>query len=246
MELQAVKPLKTVFERREKKYLLSSEQYDALMARIAPRLEWDDYGKYTICNIYFDTADDLLVRRSLEKPVYKEKLRLRSYGTPHPEDTVYLEIKRKLDGVVYKRRMAMTLDEVREYLSGNAPPHMQGQIFHEIDYLYRKNHLTPRLYLAYDRTAFREKDGELRITFDTAVRARRDRLHLTDGDDGELLLPPGARLMEIKAPLALPLWLTHILAGEQIYSTSFSKYGRRYQIEQEDRICLPASSRQLA
>lgn len=107
----------TVFKRYEKKYLLSLDQYHALISRIITRLRPDQYGKHSICNLYFDSGDFSLIRRSLEKPAYKEKIRLRSYGVPGPGDQVFLELKKKYDGVVYKRRVAMTLADARRYLS---------------------------------------------------------------------------------------------------------------------------------
>ena len=88
------------FRRYEKKYFLSPRQQEQLLQRIAPYIKEDAFDSYTICNIYYDTPDWRLIRASLEKPAYKEKLRVRSYGVPTETDRVFVELKRKFDGVV--------------------------------------------------------------------------------------------------------------------------------------------------
>ena len=96
-----------VFKRYELKYLLTPAQRDAVLLGIAPYMQLDRYGHTTIRNIYFDTGDYRLIRRSIEKPAYKEKLRVRSYRLVGSDDTVFVELKKKYDGVVYKRRIAL-------------------------------------------------------------------------------------------------------------------------------------------
>ncbi len=219
------------FQRSEKKYLLTDEQYRALREILDVHMQADEYGQYTVCNLYFDTEYNDLIRRSIEKPDYKEKLRLRAYGTVRPEDKVFLEVKKKYKGEVFKRRIKVPLTEIEAYLrDGTPPPSDHGQIFREIDYFLRFYRCFPKLFLSYDRIALSgvgEEKG-LRITFDTNIRSRTDRLDLTVPPDGERLLEDGIRLMEIKAPGSMPLWLTEALTRLQIYPTSFSKYGRVY------------------
>lgn len=218
-----------VFQRVEKKYMLDSITYRTLMMRIGDRLIPDAYSRYTVSNLYFDTPDWLLARRSIEQPPFKEKLRLRGYGVPGPGDRVFLELKRKVDGVVYKRRESMTLSEAEQYLKTGR--HFGGgQIWNELDYFMRLYHPSPRVYLAYDRRAFTgEEDPSLRITFDTGIRSRTDKLRLGAGDWGEPLAKDSSCLMEIKAVGAMPLWLAHELSELSIYPASFSKYGCVYK-----------------
>lgn len=218
-----------VFQRVEKKYFLDSMTYRTLILGIGDRLISDAYGRYTVSNLYFDTPDWLLARRSIEQPPFKEKLRLRGYGIPAQGDRVFLELKRKVDGVVYKRRESMTLLEAEQFLRTGR--HFGGgQIWNELDYFMRLYRPSPSVYLAYDRRAFTGKEEPtLRITFDTGVRSRTDRLRLGAGDWGEPLLQGGDCLMEIKAVGAMPLWLVHALSDLCIYPSSFSKYGCVYK-----------------
>lgn len=219
------------FERSEKKYLLNDEQYAALRVVLDEHMVPDKYERYTVCNLYFDTEYDDLIRRSIEKPRYKEKLRLRSYGTVTDEDKVFLEIKKKYKGVVFKRRIVAPYGEIRDYLeNGTPPPSDHGQIFKEIDYFINFYQCRPKLFLSYSRIALcgvGEKKG-LRVTFDRNIRSRTDRLDLSIPPDGEQLLEDGLWLMEVKAPGAIPLWLSEAFTRLKIYPTSFSKYGRVY------------------
>lgn len=220
----------SVFQRYEKKYLLSPGQYAALRAQLAPFMAEDAYGKHTICNIYYDTETFNLIRHSLAKPTYKEKLRLRSYGVPQDKDPVFLELKKKLDGVVYKRRIQMTLTEAKRYLGAGIRPAQDSQILHEIDWFLAHNEVSPRVALAYDRVAlFGRTDQNLRINFDERIRWREESLDLAVGDTGENLLPPTQILMEIKIPGVMPVWLCRMLAALEIAPVSFSKYGACYK-----------------
>lgn len=219
-----------VFERHEKKYRLSEEAYLRLSKLLREYMQGDQYGRHTICTLYLDTDDWLLVRRSMEKPKYKEKLRLRSYGIPNADTTVFLELKKKLDGVTYKRRTPIRFAEAVQYLQYGEPPSKQGQILTEIDWFMNFYKPTPKILLFYERTAlYAIGDSSLRITFDDNIRWRTDRLDFTLGDDGTLLLEPGERLMEIKAEGAFPYWLSRMLAELKIYPISFSKYGTVYR-----------------
>ncbi len=221
--------IQRIFERKEKKYLLNEAQKCALIQKIAPHLTPDRYGPSTVCSLYFDTADYRVIRASIDAKTYKEKLRLRCYGTPSPEDTVFLELKKKYKGVVYKRREKIPLSAAYKYIETGTPP-ADTQIIREIDWMRKKDSLTPMILLAYDREAFfSEKTEGLRLTFDTNVRFRTEDLRLDHGPYGQTLLPIGTYILEIKTLGAMPLWLTHALDALALYPTSFSKYGTAYR-----------------
>ena len=221
---------KLTFKRTEKKYLLTSEQYDALWEGMAPYLEPDEYPRSTVCSIYYDTDDYRLIRHSLDAPVYKEKLRLRSYNVPGEQDPVFVELKKKFKGVVYKRRVCLPARKAAAWLNGESPPGEDGQMIREIDWFLHSVQPRAKVYLACDRYAWRAKDDpELRITFDRELRWRETELDLCAGDRGEPLLPAGQVLMEIKTPAAAPLWLAHLLSELKIFPVSFSKYGTCYK-----------------
>ena len=225
------------FKRYEIKYLLDEKTYLELRKRLEGKMVVDQYGEKTVCNIYFDTPDSRLIRTSLEKPVYKEKLRLRSYGTPERNSTVFVELKKKYKGVVYKRREDMVLSEAEAYLYQGWKPGFSSQVLREIDWFLKYyGQITPAMYISYERIAMNEvKDSGLRVTFDTNILWRKEELNLKEGSWGNPILEPGQRLMEIKIAGAMPLWLGEILDKLYIYPVSFSKYGRAYQdqIKQE-------------
>lgn len=228
--MKITNPVMDVFQRVEKKYLMTAETYQLFQKEIQDYMQADQYGLHTICNIYFDTISDELIRNSIEKPVYKEKLRLRSYGIPNYNSQVFLEIKRKYKGIVYKRRVAMTLKEASYYLEHGIRPKNDSQILKEIDYFIKFYEPIPKLYLAYDRVAFFGKeDNNIRMTIDANIRSRKDDLALEQGDRGELLLEQEMYLLEIKVPNAYPIWLAEILSKLEIYPISFSKYGNIYK-----------------
>lgn len=227
-----------IFNRYEHKYLLDKITFKKVLKVLDERMEPDSYNKnhkpYTIANIYYDTADDYLIRTSLSKPVYKEKLRLRSYGVPEADSTVFLEIKKKFKGIVNKRRTKLKLGEAYEFLTtGRIPEHkeyMNIQVLRELEYFVKIHDLSPKVYLAYDRIAYFEKNNkDLRISFDMNIRSRRYDLALEKGDYGELLLPEDTYLMEIKTSLAKPLWLAKMLAEFDIKRERFSKYGTEFK-----------------
>ncbi|MBR5094290.1 MAG: polyphosphate polymerase domain-containing protein [Oscillospiraceae bacterium] len=218
------------FKRSEKKYLLSAEQFDALWKELGPHLQPDEYPKSTVCSIYYDTDDYRMIRHSIDAPVYKAKLRLRSYDVPSREDPVFVELKKKYRGIVYKRRVALSARAASRWLDEGAAPAEADQTTREIDWLLRDLRPRAKVFLACDRLAFRDREEpELRITFDRDIRWREDDLDLTAGDRGEPLLPPGQVLMEIKIPEAMPLWLAHLLSEQSIFPVSFSKYGTCYK-----------------
>lgn len=218
-----------IFNRVEKKYLINEEKYNKLLKILNNHMKKDKYDKYTICNIYFDTKDNLLIRTSIEKPKYKEKLRLRSYGIPNKKDNVFMEIKKKYKKTVNKRRIILSYQDLLKYHEKGIIPKTNKQIFNEITYMINHYKLIPTLYLAYDREAYLEKNNNLRITFDKNIRFRCDNLTLKE-DYGEKLLNDDEYIMEIKVLNAYPLWLAHALSDLEIYPISFSKYGKIYEL----------------
>ena len=219
------------FERRELKYRITDAQRAALEAAFDARMVPDEHGESTICNIYYDTADYRLIRASLEKPAYKEKLRLRSYGVTEPGGEVFLELKKKYKGIVYKRRITLPEDAAGEFIAGRAPLGEHGQIGREIEYFTAfYTPLLPAVHLSYERSAwFSREDRDLRITFDKNIRFRQEDVSLTLPAGGRRILPEGESLMEIKAAAALPLWLVSELDTLGIYQSTFSKYGEAYK-----------------
>lgn len=227
-----------VFRRIEKKYIVDEPTYEKLIKKLEGHFVRDKYYKSTICNIYYDTPSHQLVRNSIEKPVYKEKLRVRSYGVPDDEDMVFVELKKKYKGVVYKRRIEMTLAQTRDFFAGKDVPHNNPQIENELKYFLKfYEGIAPAMYLSYDRLAYcGAEDPSLRLTFDTHILYREEQKELDKGIWGKELLPAGVRVMEIKIPNAMPLWLSAILDKLEIYPASFSKYGTAYLNEFSEKI----------
>lgn len=226
-----------VFNRYEHKYIVDYETYQKVIAVMDEHMQPDKYNinhePYTIANIYYDTNDDYLIRSSLAKPDYKHKLRLRAYGVPECDTKVFLEIKKKYDGIVNKRRTVLTLDEAYEFVNSGTIPeiknYMNAQVVHELEYFLKLYDVEAKLYLAYDRVAYFEKNNsDLRISFDTNIRSRRFDLRLEAGDYGDRLLDDGLYLMEIKTSRAKPIWLCHMLCELGIKRKSFSKYGTEF------------------
>ena len=237
-----------VFARHEIKYILTADQRRTVMRGIKDRMIPDPHGISTIRNIYYDTPDYRLIRRSLEKPNYKEKIRLRSYGSPTEDTVVFLELKKKFDKVVYKRRVELKERDAEKYMAGELgldefkeriAEVSNPQIAKEIDYfksIYKN--LKPMVYLSYDRCAyFSEEDESLRITFDKNIRWRGNDVRLTSAEGGEDLLAEGESLMEIKTATALPIWLVEVLNQAKARPASFSKYGNAYKsiVEKEGK-----------
>ncbi len=218
------------FKRYEIKYILTLAQKQAVLASMAPYMKLDKYGRTTIRNIYFDTDSFRLIRRSIEKPVYKEKLRLRSYSLATPDSDIFVELKKKYKSVVYKRRLVLPESEVMNAFIGGAPLPVKTQIGDEIEY-FREYYgeLKPKVFLSYEREAYYSCDGsDFRVTFDDNILYRTDELCLCSPPSGKAILREGIVLMEIKTSSAIPLWLTHTLSENKIFKTSFSKYGTAY------------------
>lgn len=226
------------FQRIEMKYFLDPLQFLELKKRLKGTMVTDQYGDSTICNIYFDTPDARLIRESLEKPVYKEKFRLRSYGIPKENSTVFLELKKKYKGVVYKRRETMYLGEAESYLYHGKKTERNTQVLREIDWFFHYyKDMIPAMYISYERNAlYHMENKELRMTFDRNILWRTECLRLENGSFGVPLLEEGWCLMEIKIPGAMPLFLGHILDELKIYPASFSKYGQAYQRNQLEKL----------
>lgn len=220
----------TVFKRYELKYLITSRQRDLILRETASYLEGDSYGKTNIRNLYFDTPDFRLIRHSIAKPSYKEKLRIRAYGKKGPDETVFVELKKKYNHLVFKRRIALPQKQALQWITNGSPPPVDTQISREIDYfLSFYGCLESSVFLSYDREAYYCRDDkDLRVTFDTDIRFCQGEKSLEGSPSTKALLPEDSVLMEIKCTGAIPLWLTDILSRERIYKTSFSKYGTVY------------------
>ena len=226
------------FKRYEKKFLLTKEQYNKLIPRLLEYMELDGFckknGDYSIYNIYYDTENDDVIRHSINKPYYKEKLRLRSYNPSISlDDKVFLELKKKINGIVTKRRVSLTLREAYDFLYFNKKPtcndYVNKQVLNEIEYYLSKNKVYPKVYIAYTRNAFFAKDNrDFRLTFDYEILTRRDDLSLESKSYGNDILGDGRYLMEIKILGSIPIWFTKILSDFKIYNTHFSKYGNEY------------------
>lgn len=220
----------SVMQRYEIKYILNSEQLNYLEEMLKDYMEIDQYGKTSIASLYYDTPNHRLIRESIEGLNYKEKLRLRSYGLNKPGKPVYLELKRKADGIVYKRRVETSISDVDKFINYESDDLTCGQIANEIKYFrnYYES-LVPSCLIIYDRVAYFERNGDLRLTIDYNPRYRLDNLNLNTSLDGISLLEDGGAILEIKAHEAIPLWLCNILDKGKIYKNSFSKYGEAYK-----------------
>lgn len=220
------------FQRYEVKFFLNPAQKEALLPVLEEHFRVDEYGLHTISNLYYDTDTYSITRQSIDKPVYKEKLRVRAYGVPDAENgKVFVELKKKYDHVVYKRRIALKVPEAQNFLhSGQVPAGTDPQIAREIYHFMERNKPEPKVYLSYRRIAMAGKENpELRITMDQELLWRDQDLTLCREPYGQRILPEHTTLMEIKVPGAMPLWLAHALSENNVYRTSFSKIGTCYK-----------------
>ena len=226
------------FKRYEKKYLINQEQYNELLIKLTEYMNPDEHCKsgenYSIYNIYYDTKDNIVISHSISKPTYKEKLRLRSYYIPKSTtDKVFLELKKKINGIVNKRRVVLTLEEAKRFVELGEKPipkdAISEQVINEIAYYLSNNKVYPTVYISYSRKAFFGKDDrDFRLTFDSKIITRRNSLSLEYGSFGSELLEKNQYLMEVKILGAIPIWLASILSELSIYNTHFSKYGNEY------------------
>ena len=233
----------TVFKRYELKYMLTLEQKEKILEAMSSYMELDKYGRTTIRNIYFDTDNYRLIRRSIEKPAYKEKLRIRSYSQATADSTVFVELKKKYEKVVYKRRLPLCKADAMAWICRENPCPVNTQISREIDYFidfYGK--LNPTVFLSYEREAYYDKGGgDFRVTFDDNILARQTDVNLCSTTYGSPILSEGKVLMELKCSGGIPLWMARVLSRERIYKTSFSKYGTAYSTLIFPEIYLPNS-----
>lgn len=228
-----------IFKRYELKYRITKAQQDMLKRCMEEYMVPDIHGRNITCSLYFDTPDYILARRSADHPIYKEKIRLRSYGVTYDDTPVFLELKKKYDGVVYKRRIEMTQKEADEYLackstSGICTKYVldKTQIFNEIDYCFRlyKN-LAPACLISYQREAFYSAvDYDFRVTFDDSIKFCNENLSLRNEIEGRKIIGDDEVVMEVKTFQAIPMWMVHFLSENKIYKSSFSKYGTAYQL----------------
>ena len=237
------------FERKEKKYVLEHGDYLALMALIGDKLVEDEYPYSHIESLYYDTPDWRMINRSMEKPLYKEKLRVRVYGQPADDGIAFVELKKKYKGIVYKRRMPLSEQGALAFMDGldyeqaqlrfplreadraaAEPTWRDHQIAEEIKAcIGRWQPLHPSMSISVDRTSLRTDDGSnVRMTFDFDARWRTENLGFGQAE-GNLLLPEGQVIMEIKAHKAYPLWLVHALDQVGVYPKSCTKYGTAYR-----------------
>lgn len=228
----------STFCRREKKLLIDQELMPVLQRELEAYMTPDKYNvdgqPYAICNLYFDDDADSIIRHSVSKPTFKEKMRLRSYGTPDMDTTVFLEIKRKSCRVGTKRRIKMKLRDAYRYLESGTLPcdlsPLDAQILREIDHYRAMHAVYPKVYISYMRNAYFGKDDpSFRITFDRDILTRREDVALEMGRYGTPLLPEGKVLLEIKFAGAVPLWFARLMSRYGLSFGSYSKYGNEYK-----------------
>ena len=228
------------FDRVEKKCLITAEQKTRILPIIEQNMWKDEYYESEVFNIYFDTDNYDLIIQSIEQPMFKEKLRARSYGG---FDKVFFEIKTKLCGkennVGYKRRVRITRKDyhklvreglcVSDFMKKNADGPNDWRIAREVDYLISHFGLKPQILVFYVRYSWQGEDG-LRITFDENLKYRTDDVKFTKKkSDKNYFEDEKNIIMEIKAHSVLPLWLAHQLSVERIFPQQFSKVGKIYQ-----------------
>lgn len=225
-----------VFERYELKYILTRSQYEEFKKDLLKYMKVDKYGISTIQSLYYDTPSSLLIRNSLDKPIFKEKLRLRSYGLSTNDSTCYLEIKRKAEGLVYKRRIPIKEQDAKDFINYKGTL-QDTQIARELTYFrnYYKD-LVPAMLIIYERESFYKENSEVRVTFDFNPRYRKDNLNLHTSLEGTQIIDNDTVLMEIKVLHNMPLWLTNLLTKYKIKRGSISKYGKAYSLEKQKEI----------
>lgn len=225
----------TTFNRYEKKYMIKKSLKDTILKELQEHIKQDDHqtsSYYTICNIYYDTIDDEIIKRSISKPVFKEKLRLRSYLQEGQSSLLFLEIKKKVNGFVNKRRTLITQEEANMLIMKKVMPirkeYHNLQVLNEIYYYVRDKELIPKISISYDREAyFSIENPDFRLTFDDNITSRRDHVNLGRTNTDQEILEDYV-LMELKTSTSIPLWMTQVLSKYQLYGNSFSKYGTEF------------------
>jgi len=232
------------FKRYEKKYMITKEKLDEIMPTLLEHMELDPFciggNEYRIYSIYYDTDNHDVIRQNSSKPVYKEKMRIRSYyDRKDPDDKVFMEIKIKSEGVGNKRRIEIKIKEIEPFVNDGVLPetkdYLSTQVAKELQYFLKMNKVHPALYVQYDRLAlFGKEDKNFRMTFDRNLRTRRSHFVLGESEADEFLLPDNTYIMEIKILGAMPLWLSKLLSEYELYSHGFSKYGARFKKEAQE------------
>ena len=227
-----------VMKRYELKYRLTKEQVEFFKTKVLGHMKVDKYGLTTISSLYYDTPTYSLINRSIEKPLFKEKIRLRSYGIAKEDSPVFLEIKRKNEKIVYKRRIVSKEDKVNRFLS-EGEEFDKNQISRELE-AFRENYkvLEPKYLIIYDRIAYYQENSDVRITLDMNPRYRTTDLNLHTSTEGTSLLEEGEAILEVKVQHSIPLWLVEILTEGKIYQTSFSKVGTAHRREMAKRYVI--------
>ena len=222
--------MKNTFERIEKKYYPTLAARDEVLADIGEYVRPDRHGASTVHSIYFDTDSYSVICNSVEMPRYKEKVRLRWYGELNDSTTVFFEIKKKWNHVVYKRRVPMNMTAVRRYLAESIFPEIDCQIMREIDYQIKSKSLRPRVLVSYDRIAyFANDDANFRVSFDTHITAVKLNEDLSPSGEPECLIDDNHCIMEIKALGGWPVWFSKLMSEKRIFHRRFSKYGAYYK-----------------
>ncbi|KPU44286.1 VTC domain protein [Oxobacter pfennigii] len=227
------------FKRKEIKYRINFEQFEALCKVLEEYMVPDKYCRdnksYTIYNLYFDTEDDEIIKHSISKPYFKEKLRLRTYEMPtEGSDKVFFELKKKIGGTVAKRRATIPYDAAMKFINtgiySETDNYLDRQVLEEIKEFLRINDAKPKVFISYERIAFFDKQNkDFRVSFDRNILTRRDNLNFTGGNFGSKLIDDDEYIMEIKLGSSIPLWLCRCLSEMKVFSTSFSKYGNEYK-----------------
>jgi hypothetical protein len=221
--------MESIFKRYEKKYLVTREQTATLQDVFLENMAPDRYGSYLVQNLYYDTENWDAIRESVEKPSYKEKLRLRCYGAHYDCADYFLELKKKFKGIVYKRRIAIPASSFYGGPVSEAVSKDKSQIARELDFYMKSSAVSEKIYIAYQRTAFAGiNDDGLRVTFDTDMHFRTDALNFAHPYAGRSILPENTVLMEVKTLGGMPMWMANALSKNRIFPTSFSKYGACY------------------
>jgi len=220
--------MQSIFRRQEIKFVLDTEKLEPLHSAMTEKIPPDKFPQYLVQSIYFDTPNWDIIRMSIEKPVYKEKLRLRCYGVPGEDTEMYLELKKKYRGVVNKRRIAFPMQELNKKTAKEIAADDETQIGRELDYYLQNHAVEERVHISYNRHAFAGEDG-LRITLDTDIRFRTTTLDYQNPGEGLEVLPQDLTVMEIKTLGGMPMWLAKALSEYEIFPRSFSKYGAGYR-----------------
>ncbi len=211
------------FQRYEKKFHLHKETYQSMLEELHGHIVEDDYHSYTISNVYYDNEDNKIIRHSISKPVFKQKLRIRSYDN----ENLFFEIKKKYRSQVFKRRVVIKADD---YYNNDFSKVADKQTLSEIEYFIEYHKVFPKVALKYSRVAYKGiEDENLRITFDSQLKYSTTNLDIRQKDNTLKDELDGSYIMEIKVEGAVPVWLSMILDKLKIYSTPFSKYGYCYK-----------------